>query len=130
MTDGKKNEIARNETPAEKLKRLEREKKAAALRFKLAKLEAGEDVDLAEAEEGGGSVAAVDQNALISGLAQIAKLNDMGVEDTTPTNAEGGPGFKFKRHAGRVQNVKFDARGNPIEVDFKPEEWPPRGEKF
>ncbi len=129
----KKNELAPrdDETPQARLKRLAREKKAADMRYKLARLEAGEDDDEDEDEAESAGLVGPTLDGGIGGLGQLVKrMNEMGVEDTTPGNAEGGPGFKFHRHAGTVRGIKLDRHGRPIEVDFKPEEWPPRGESF
>ena len=133
MTENK-NELAKpDETPEKRLQRLAREKKAADLRYQLARLEAGEDVELGEHEGGrqGSELAPLDAQAILGGMGQIVKyMNNQGVEDETAGDAEGGPGIKFKRHAGQVKNVKLNRRGQIEEVEFAPEEWPPRHEKF
>jgi len=120
----------------------ERKRKAALLKLQLAKLEAGEDVDLGalaihrdNPRSGvpgtgimGGSLSV---EGVIGGLGQIASsMRILGVEDETPGDAKGGPGFKFRRHAGKVRNVRLGRDGKIEQVDFEPEEWPPRDERF
>ena len=126
----KKNEIALNESREDKLKRLAREKKAADLRYQLARLEDGEDLDLVEGEsDSGGDM--ISAEAMVGGLGHLGTaLTGLGVEDTTSKDAEGGPGIKFQRHVGSVESVTLDLRGRVIETKVKPDEWPPRGEKF
>jgi len=128
----KKNEIAHKENREDKLKRLAREKKAADLRYQLARLEDGEDLDLVVDEEpksdSGGMISA---EGMIGGLGHLGTvLTGLGVEDTTSKDAEGGPGIKFQRPVGSVESVTLDGRGRVIETKVKPDEWPPRGEKF
>lgn len=126
----------------------ERKRKAALLRLQLAKLEAGEDVDLSEVsmnelERAGDSArgtsllgGSLTTEGVIGSLGQIGQLmNTMGVEDKTPDvidpeTGEKIPGIKFQRHAGRVKNVKMGRDGKVEHIDFEPEEWPPRNESF
>lgn len=68
--------------------------------------------------------------SVLPGLASLGKLGNMNVTDRTPDDAEGGPGFDFQRPAGKIRNVRLDGKGRVKEMDFEPEEWPPRGEKF
>lgn len=116
------------------LAEIERQRKRALLELQLAKLDAGEDVDPDELGDGGGSnMLATPQGAesALGMLGQIGQvMNGMGVEDVTAGDAEGGPGIPFTRHAGSVRNVKVDRHGRVQEIDFQPEEWPPRNEKF
>lgn len=132
-----RNSLARVNDAHAEVKRLAREKKAAELRLKLARLEAGEDVDLEEYEDdeddGGASLASGGDlvEGVLGSLGNIGKImNSMGVQDMTAGDAEGGPGIPFQRHAGTVRNIKIDGRGRVKEVDFQPEEWPPRNENF
>lgn len=122
-------DLAKVHDPGE-VRRLQREAKAAQLRYQLARLEAGEDVSLDPVEDDeGGMELALGPEEIVGNLGQIAKaMNGMGVEDETAAD-ENGETIKFQRHAGRVKNIRV-RRGRVEEVDFEPEDWPPRNEKF
>jgi hypothetical protein len=135
-------------------KKLTKKQRAALLRAKADRLEAEaleaesdedeldeedeeEDED-EEEEEGydivrqvGGALAGPGAQGMLGALGGLGQLmQGMGVEDTTPPDAEGNPGIKFQRHAGKVRRVQLDGQGNVRSMDFEPEEWPPRGEGF
>jgi hypothetical protein len=116
--------------------------RAAELRRELARLERNpepededEDEDEGEdegggrhgltlAEKGQGVVRAIEQ-----GLSALGGLGRLMVGDETTPN-ENGDSVKFARHAGHVRGVRLDGKGRVKEVDFQPEEWPPRREGF
>jgi hypothetical protein len=145
----KKAELVRSDDVAEaeaELAEAERKRKAALLKLQLAKLERGEDVDLqalAKTDEsqgrrgrGGGGLSILGDGSVegvigtLGGLPSL--MNSMGVEDETPPDKEGNT-VKFTRHAGRVKNVRLKRRPDGTveeEVDFEPEEWPPRSHGF
>jgi hypothetical protein len=91
--------------------------------------EAGGALDIVR--QVGGALAGPGAEGMLGALGGLGQLmNGMGVEQETPPDAEGNPGFKFRRHAGKVKRVQLDGQGNVKGMDFEPEEWPPRGESF
>ena len=103
--------------------------RAAELRREAARLEGDEDEDepnygIALAEKG-----QVVTRAIERGLDMLGSLGKLMVGDKTTPN-ENGDSVSFARHAGHVRNVRLDGKGRVKEVDFQPEEWPPRREGF
>jgi len=112
--------------------------RAAELRREAARLEGDEDDDeddddeeeerdrhpLTLAEKG-----QVVSRAIERGLDMLGSLGKMIVSDETTPNQK-GDSLPFQRHAGHVRGVKLDGQGRVKEVDFQPEEWPPRREGF
>lgn len=119
----------------DRLAQAKREEKAAKLRRLAAQIEAGEDVDEDEDDDfvppSRRPSAPMSLPSLLGGIADlVAGVAGHEVEQETPKNAEGGPGFRFARPGGRVKNVRLDANGNFAGAEFDPGEWPPRGEQF
>jgi len=105
--------------------------RAAELRREAARLEDDEDED--EDEPNYGITLAekgqVVTRAIERGLDMLGSLGKLMVGDKTTPN-EKGDSVSFARHAGHVRNVRIDGQGRVKEVDFQPEEWPPRKEGF
>jgi len=105
--------------------------RAAELRREAERLEGDEDGD--EGEPNYGITLAekgqVVTRAIERGLDMLGSLGKLMVGDKTTPN-ENGDSVSFARHAGHVRNVRLDGKGRVKEVDFQPEEWPPRREGF
>lgn len=67
---------------------------------------------------------------ILPGLGALGQLGQQMITGQTPKDAEGNPGFNFQRPAGSVRKIRVDKDGNVRDIEFTPEEWPPRGEGF